>query len=95
VAVGAGPGGGTGSRGTWLSRLESPLASYYLVLGSTVALVVIGLVMVLSSSSVESLRESDMHSSYVVFAKQALFAGIGLPLAWIASRLPERTWKRL
>jgi cell division protein FtsW len=77
----------------WTARLESPLAGYYLVLGSTIALVGLGLVMVLSSSSVESLRE--LHSSYTIFAKQAMFAAVGLPLAVVAALLPTRMWKAL
>jgi cell division protein FtsW len=81
------------ARSTWGARLQSPLAAYYLVLGSTVALVVIGLVMVLSSSSVESLR--SLHSSYTIFAKQATFAAIGLPLAVAAAFLPVRAWRAL
>jgi cell division protein FtsW len=81
-----------GSRNPWLARLESPLAAYYLVLGSTVALATIGLVMVLSSSSVESLRATHLQSSYSIFAKQALFAAAALPLAWLASRMPRRFW---
>jgi len=81
-------------RAAWLTRLDAPLAPYYLVLGSTVALVVIGLVMVLSSSSVQSLQETHLTSSYAYFGKQALFAGLGLPLAWVASRLPVRWWQR-
>lgn len=80
-------------RSAWAARLESPLAAYYLVLGSVTALVSIGLVMVLSSSNIEALRESN--NSYAVFSKQAMFAAIGLPLAWIASRLPISAWKRL
>jgi cell division protein FtsW len=51
--------------------------------------------MVLSSSSVESLRETNLHSSFSFFTKQALFAGLGLPLAWLASRLPASVWRRL
>jgi cell division protein FtsW len=78
------------SRNPWLARLDSPLAAYYLVLGSTVALASIGLVMVLSSSSVESFR--DTHSSYTIFAKQALFAAAAVPVAWAGSRLPRRFW---
>jgi cell division protein FtsW len=78
------------SRNPWLARLDSPLAAYYLVLGSTVALASIGLVMVLSSSSVESFR--DTHSSYTIFAKQALFAAAAVPVAWVCSRLPRRFW---
>jgi len=80
-------------RSAWSARLESPLAAYYLVLGSVTALVAIGLVMVLSSSNIEALRESN--NSYAVFSKQAVFAAIGLPLAWVASRLPIAVWKRL
>ncbi len=76
-----------------LARLESPTAAYYLVLGSTVALTVIGLVMVLSSSSVESLRVTG--NSFSVFGKQALWAAIAVPVAWTAARVPVHRWKRL
>ncbi|MGZ4612091.1 MAG: putative lipid II flippase FtsW [Kineosporiaceae bacterium] len=85
--------GANGPRTAWAARLQSPLAAYYLVLGSTVALVGLGLVMVLSSSSVESLR--TLHSSYTIFTKQATFAAIGLPLAFVAAWLPTRAWKAL
>lgn len=78
---------------TTMGRLESPLTSYYLVLGTTVALTVIGLVMVLSSSSVESLRQNG--SSFAVFGKQAVFALLALPCAMTAARLGEQAWRRL
>ena len=73
----AGPAGATPtSRARGVSRrLDTPLTSYYLVLGATMALVVIGLVMVLSSSSVESYV--DTGSSFAVFLRQAMFAAIG------------------
>src|SRR3954454_10251468 len=80
-------------RTAWAARLQSPLAGYYLVLGSTIALVGLGLVIVLSSWSVESLRE--LHSSYTIFAKQAMFAAMGLPLAVLAALLPVKAWKAL
>ena len=83
----------TRPRSAWAARLDSPLAAYYLVLGSMVALVVVGLVMVLSSSSVVSYRA--FHSSYTFFSKQALFAAIGAPLAWLASRLSVSAWQKL
>ncbi len=78
----------------WLARVRSPLAPYYLVLGATLALVAIGLVMVLSSSSVTSLK-GGTGSSYTEFLNQARFALIGLPLAWVASRMPRRFWARV
>jgi cell division protein FtsW len=80
-------------RSRWMRRFESPVTAYYLVLGSTVALTVIGLVMVLSSSSVESLRTTG--TPYTYFTKQALFAAAALPAAWIASRVPLRIWTKL
>ena len=40
-----------------LARLESPVTSYYVLLGTTVILVVIGLVMVLSASMITSYRD--------------------------------------
>ena len=91
----AGPAGATPtSRARGVSgRLDTPLTSYYLVLGATLALVVIGLVMVLSSSSVESYV--DTGSSYAVFLRQAMFAAIGLPLMVVAARLRPPTWQAL
>ncbi len=89
------PAARTPARAPWLVRLESPLTAYYLVLGSTVALASIGLVMVLSSSSIESLKQTHFQSSFAIFNKQAMFAAAALPLAWVASRLPQAAWRRL
>jgi cell division protein FtsW len=74
-------------------RFDSPVTTYYLLLGATAMLVVIGLVMVLSASSVTSLRQTN--SSYTVFFGQLRFAVLGVIGAAIASRIPVRTWKRL
>jgi cell division protein FtsW len=89
------PGAPAGTtRGERLGRrLDTPLTSYYLVLGATMALVVIGLVMVLSSSSVESYV--DTGSPYAVFLRQAMFAALGLPLMVVAARLRPATWQAL
>ncbi|MBB2890599.1 putative lipid II flippase FtsW [Flexivirga oryzae] len=76
-----------------MRRLESPVAPYYLLLGSTAMLLLFGLVMVLSASSVTSYQASG--SSYTVFKNQALFAGIGVVVALIASRVSVRAWKWL
>jgi cell division protein FtsW len=77
----------------WRAWLDAPVATYYVLLSATVALIVIGLVMVLSSSSVEAYRASG--SSYTVFARQAEFAALGVPLMALAVRLPVRFWKAL
>ncbi len=85
---------GTVSRlGRRLARWETPATSYYLLLGAVLTLVVFGLVMVLSSSSVTSIAASG--SPFSVFSRQAVFAAIGLPLMWGLSRLSIRTWKLL
>ena len=73
-------------------RFESPVTTYYLLLGATAMLVVIGLVMVLSASSVTSLRQTN--SSYTVFFGQLRFAVLGVIGAAVASRISVRTWKR-
>lgn len=81
-------------RGAVWGGWNSAVASYYLVLGSVALLVAIGLVMVLSSSSIESLQHTGGASPYAIFLNQARFALIGLPLAWLASRLPVAFYKR-
>ncbi|WP_131747411.1 putative lipid II flippase FtsW [Frankia sp. Cppng1_Ct_nod] len=73
--------------------LARPLASYYLLLSSAGLLLALGLVMVLSASSVRSYDE--LGSSYAVFARQATWVGIGLPLLVLASRLPVRVFRLL
>ncbi|HEV7209906.1 MAG TPA: putative lipid II flippase FtsW [Mycobacteriales bacterium] len=68
--------------------LDRPLASYYLVVGTTGVLVLLGLVMVLSASSVSSYQSSG--NSYALFERQLLWVGLGLPLAVAASKIPIR-----
>ena len=81
-------------RGALLGQWNSAVASYYLVVGTVALLVALGLVMVLSSSTVSALSASDGASPYGVFINQARFALMGLPLAWLASRLPVAWYKR-
>ncbi|QSR31684.1 putative lipid II flippase FtsW [Nocardioides sp. S5] len=73
--------------------LEKPLASYYLLLGSSALLLTIGLIMVLSASSVRSFLLYD--DSYAVVKRQLLWVVVGLPCAWVASRLPIKHVRRL
>jgi cell division protein FtsW len=65
---------------------------YFLLLGTTLFLVIFGLVMVLSSSSIESHVAGD--SFFAAFFRQGLFALIGIPLMLLASTLPITFWKR-
>jgi len=77
----------------WLERLESPVTTYYLLLSATAMLVIIGLVMVLSASSVTSYQATN--SSFTVFFNQLRYAVIGVIGAFVANRLSLKTWKRL
>lgn len=71
--------------------LSQPTSSYYLLLVSTAALTGLGLVMVLSASSIHSLETSG--SSFSIFFRQLMFLGIALPLGLLSSRMPIRMWK--
>jgi len=73
--------------------LARPLTPYYLLLGATVLLTGLGLVMVLSASSVESFAASG--SSWAVAEKQAMWIAIGIPVLVVASRLPVRVFRVL
>lgn len=66
--------------------------NYFVLLGATLFLVIFGLIMVLSSSSVESfLQSGDFFNGFV---RQVLFAAIGIPLMLLASRMKPRFWRR-
>jgi len=73
--------------------LERPLTSYYLLLGASTLLLTIGLMMVLSASSVYSYRAYG--SSYHVFFKQLTWVGLALPITVLAARLPHRALRAL
>ena len=85
--------GSPASVATVRRTMERPLTSYYLLLGASTMLLAIGLMMVLSSSSVYSYRVHD--SSYYIFVKQLTWVLIGLPAAWLASRMNRRLLRLL
>ena len=72
--------------------LDRPLTSYHLVLGGTSLLLALGLVMVLSASSVSAYEISG--SSLSIFQKQAMWAAIGVPLMWWVSRMPATLMRK-
>ena len=53
----------------------------------------IGLVMVLSSSSIESRVQNN--SFFTAFLRQGLYALVAIPLMLVASRMPIAFWKRM
>ncbi|MCV2393421.1 putative lipid II flippase FtsW [Actinotalea sp. M2MS4P-6] len=74
---------------------NGPVTSYYLLVGSAGLLLSIGLVMVLSSSTVDSLSATQGATPYSIFVNQARYALIGLPVAWLASRMPLRFYRAI
>jgi cell division protein FtsW len=76
-----------------LALLDRPLASYYIVIGTAGMLLALGLIMVLSASSVTSYADSG--SSFTIVERQAMWVAIGLPAFWLGMRLPVRAYRLL
>jgi cell division protein FtsW len=75
------------------SLLARPLASYYLLVSTTALLLVIGLVMVYSATSVEQFAASG--SAVTTIEKQAVLAAVGIVAFWLCQRLPVRTYRSI
>jgi UDP-N-acetylglucosamine--N-acetylmuramyl-(pentapeptide) pyrophosphoryl-undecaprenol N-acetylglucosamine transferase/cell division protein FtsW len=84
--------GGLSARISLGRAMNSESSDYFLLLGITLFMVVFGLVMVLSSSSVESHNDTDNFFSR--FWSQGMYTLVGLPLMFIVSRIPLNFWKR-
>jgi len=73
--------------------LGPPTGTFYAIAGVVSVLVMLGLVMVLSASAV---TEANLgHSPYRVFAKQAMWAGLGLIALVAMVKISYRRWQRL
>ena len=84
---------GSGEPPVRRSLLNHPMGLYYLLVGATLALLGLGLLMVLSASSVLSIK---LHgSAYTLAQRQLLFAAIGVVLMIIGTRLSVNVWRRL
>jgi len=92
----AGPRGGALEETLgWLrSALDRPLTSYHLVLASVSLLLVVGLLMVLSASSVSAYVNFQGDSYYYV-KRQALFLVVGVVGALVLVKMPFTTLRAL
>ncbi|GAB3163917.1 FtsW/RodA/SpoVE family cell cycle protein [Amycolatopsis sp. NPDC004378] len=76
----------------WLAR---PLASFHLVLALTGILTLVGVVMVLSASSVSSYDPRTGGGQYGLFAKHVTYVAAGALVFWLALRAPVRRIRAL
>ena len=74
----------------YLQRADAP---YYLMIGAICLLSGLGLVMVLSASSVLSLEESG--STYSIFLRQLLFFAISIVVVFLAANWRKSVWSAL
>ncbi|MQA05978.1 MAG: putative lipid II flippase FtsW [Streptosporangiales bacterium] len=72
---------------------DRPHASYYLLVGCTALLTALGLLMVLSASSVHAYASGQ--SAYYYFQRQAIWVGVGLVALAVSTRMPARVWRML
>jgi len=73
--------------------LARPLSSYYLLVSSSGLLLVIGLTMVFSATSVEAFANHG--NAFATISNQAAYALLGLIGFWVCQRLPARTLRAL
>jgi cell division protein FtsW len=76
------------NKGLIRHALDTPLASLYLVLTTTGLLIGLGVLMVLSASSVYA--EVNYGDPYYFARRQVMFLAIGLGLAWLLTRVSPR-----
>jgi cell division protein FtsW len=81
---------GSGHRGVRF-LLSHPLSTYYLLLGSTLLLLLLGLIMVLSASSIRSV--DTFGSPYTIAFRQLMFAVFGVVVMFIVIRTSTHFWK--
>ena len=82
--------GGLSARIVLRDALRSENANFYLLLGTVIFLVIIGLIVVFSASSIDSFLSDQ--GFFGGFLRQAGFAIVGIPLMLIVSRLPLVFW---
>ena len=90
------PDPASSSASTVLVRVKRIFGSentdYFVVMGATLFLVAFGLIMVLSSSSVVALSSNS--DPFTGFLRQAMFALLGIPVMFVAARMPTVFWKK-
>lgn len=85
-------------RNRWLSRSSSLIRGFprgaLESLGAALCLIVLGLLMVLSATSITAY-DGTSGSSFSIFTRQSAFAVAGITLLFVTSLISVRTWSRL
>ena len=76
------------ARGNIFSK---PINLYYMLIGSTLSLSILGVIMVFSASSIHSLESKG--STYAIVLRQIVFLVFSVPMAWVLSRFSLARWK--
>ena len=71
--------------------LSHPLSTYYILLGSTMLLLILGLIMVLSASTIRSVE--IFGSPYTIALRQLMFAVLGVAVMFVVVRTSTHFWK--
>ena len=83
--------GQSGSTSPLALLARHPLSAYYLLMGSALLLLLLGLIMVMSASSIESVRVFG--SPYTLAQRQAFFALLGVVAMFFAARTSVQFWR--
>ena len=75
-------------RGNFFSK---PINLYYMLIGSTLSLSILGVIMVFSASSIHSLESKG--TTYAIVLRQIIFLVFSIPMAWVLSRFSLARWK--
>lgn len=79
---------------SWFNwRVGRPTSGYYWIIGTTVALTMIGRMTVLSASTAETISKGE--DPYDLFVKESAFAAFGLVLMFALSCVSVRLWKKV
>ena len=80
-------------RSAFNARVGRPAAGYYWIVGTAIALTIIGRMTVLSASTAETISKGE--DPYDLFLKESLFAVMGLVLMFVLSCVPPAIWKKI
>lgn len=74
------------------ARERMPFAWDLITIGLVAALLLVGLVMVTSASM--SIAARDLGSPFFYLQRQFIYSGVGVAVAWAATRVPTELWEK-